>query len=137
MSSPEKSGHPKIMFGIGLDLASSHLTLDVKNHFPQIPACFLINLFLFYLEDTFSTMDFESPDVAKEFPGLYASEGMKRSQSRNSDCKLRLELLQYFEYFLDFFCWVFYSFKITYLYFYSSFISFIFAFFNYVVSYLI
>ncbi|GFY50883.1 ralA-binding protein 1-A [Trichonephila inaurata madagascariensis] len=30
-------------------------------------------------------MDFESPDVAKEFPGLYASETMKRSQSRDSD----------------------------------------------------
>lgn len=30
-------------------------------------------------------MDFESPDVAKEFPGLYASESMKRSQSRDSD----------------------------------------------------
>ncbi|KAG8176502.1 hypothetical protein JTE90_006339 [Oedothorax gibbosus] len=33
----------------------------------------------------FLKMDFESPDVAKEFPGLYASEGLKRSQSRNSD----------------------------------------------------
>ncbi|CAL1277273.1 unnamed protein product [Larinioides sclopetarius] len=30
-------------------------------------------------------MDFESPDVAKDFPGLYASDSMKRSQSRDSD----------------------------------------------------
>ncbi|KAF8790796.1 ralA-binding protein 1-like [Argiope bruennichi] len=30
-------------------------------------------------------MDFESPDVAKDFPGLYASDSVKRSQSRDSD----------------------------------------------------
>ncbi|XP_035220527.1 ralA-binding protein 1-like [Stegodyphus dumicola] len=30
-------------------------------------------------------MDFESPDVEKDFPGLYASESTKRSLSRDSD----------------------------------------------------
>lgn len=30
-------------------------------------------------------MDFESPDVEKEFPGLYASESAKKSNE--SDCK--------------------------------------------------
>jgi hypothetical protein len=29
-------------------------------------------------------MDFESPDVEKEFPGLYASDTTKKSES---DCK--------------------------------------------------
>lgn len=32
-------------------------------------------------------MDFESPDVMKDFPGLYASEMNKRC-SNDSDCKL-------------------------------------------------
>lgn len=33
-------------------------------------------------------MDFDSPDVEKDFPGLYASESNKKNQSRDSDCKL-------------------------------------------------
>ena len=31
-------------------------------------------------------MEFESPDVEKDFPGLYASESSKRS---DSDCEYR------------------------------------------------
>lgn len=31
-------------------------------------------------------MEFESPDVEKEFPGLYASDAAKKSNE--SDCKL-------------------------------------------------
>jgi len=33
----------------------------------------------------FFAMEFESPDVEKDFPGLYASESGKRSQE--SDCE--------------------------------------------------
>lgn len=32
-------------------------------------------------------MDFESPDVMKDFPGLYASE-MNKKGSNDSDCEL-------------------------------------------------
>lgn len=35
-------------------------------------------------------MDFESPDVEKEFPGLYASESAKKSNE--SDCTYRRKL---------------------------------------------
>lgn len=35
-------------------------------------------------------MEFESPDVEKDFPGLYASESGKRSNE--SDCKYYKEL---------------------------------------------
>lgn len=40
-------------------------------------------------------MDFESPDVEKEFPGLYASDTAKKSES---DCGY-----SYLDYFLLFF----------------------------------
>lgn len=33
-------------------------------------------------------MEFESPDVEKDFPGLYASESGKRSNE--SDCKYQI-----------------------------------------------
>lgn len=40
-------------------------------------------------------MDLDSPDVEKEFPGLYAYEGTDGSKSRKnkdeSDCKLSCE----------------------------------------------
>lgn len=33
-------------------------------------------------------MDFDSPDVEKEFPGLYASESGSNRKKDESDCKL-------------------------------------------------
>lgn len=32
-------------------------------------------------------MDFDSPDVEKDFPGLYASEGSGRSKKDDKDCR--------------------------------------------------
>lgn len=37
-------------------------------------------------------MDFESPDVEKDFPGLYASDPSRQNQDRESDCE-QIEVL--------------------------------------------
>lgn len=38
-------------------------------------------------------MDFESPDVEKDFPGLYASESGRKSNE--SDCKIVSKIYQF------------------------------------------
>lgn len=38
-------------------------------------------------------MDFDSPDVEKDFPGLYASETGGKSKKDDKDCKLQIMAL--------------------------------------------
>lgn len=45
-------------------------------------------------------MDFESPDVEKDFPGLYASESGRKSNE--SDCKYHYWNIYYVIYAIDY-----------------------------------
>lgn len=47
---------------------------------------FGVQIIIFLIITLFLIMDFESPDVERDFPGLYASESGRKSDE--SECKL-------------------------------------------------
>lgn len=48
---------------------------------------FIKNLLIFTIKSDKLRMDFDSPDVEKDFPGLYASESGSSRKKNEEDCK--------------------------------------------------